>query len=104
MISLRSSVRRVCIGVAFVPLLMSCGGEGGGPPTTPKPPPVPATLAIDLTTPNADDGAVLFTIVGPGIDSVTSGSYAVSVGTSSTAARVLVYGNLAAGLLAKVHI
>jgi hypothetical protein len=47
---------------------------------------------------------VLFTVTGPLVDSVTVAPYAGSVSVTASGARVLVYGNVRAGQVARVFI
>lgn len=75
-------------------------------PTRPEPPPPPAqprVLRLVLATPHADDGALLFTLAGGAVDSVTApGAKLHLAPASATPRRVLLRGALAAGEVARV--
>ena len=63
-----------------------------------------ATVSVTLATPNADDGAVLFTVSGPSILGVTPASGMELVESRATAngattATILVRGNLVSGVI-----
>src|SRR5690348_10421535 len=84
--------------------ISSCGG--GSDHTAPSP--VPGFLKITLTTPNADDGALLVKVQGGTIDSVVAGA-AVTAGTGSYTiqpafTRFVVAGNIVGGVVAKIHV
>ncbi|HKG94518.1 MAG TPA: hypothetical protein VKA84_21570 [Gemmatimonadaceae bacterium] len=71
--------------------------------------PTRGALSLGLTTPNADDGAVLLAIDGGPVDSVTAvGAYRVYGGAAGAPAgtplRVIVRGTLAAGPVARVWV
>ena len=79
---------------------MACGDDGG--PTGP----VSGTLVVSLTTPNADDGAILFTISGAGISAptaLTSNLFFSRVASTSSLAAV-VAGNIAAGQMLRFSV
>jgi hypothetical protein len=91
-----------------VSLIVIAGGIGCGDNTTaptappPPPPPLPGSAVVSLTTPNADDGAVMVTLQGPDLSTMQASStaYVLYSRVSSTAeARVILVGNLAAGPL-----
>jgi hypothetical protein len=63
----------------------------------------PGVLDVILTTPNADDGAVLLTIDGA-VDSVQGGPYVIFSTLSATDARVVVTGNVVAGVIARLYV
>lgn len=79
----------------------NCGGGGGD-----TPPPVPGYLTLTLSTPNSNDGAVLFKIQGGTVDSmvagamVQQGSYVIN----PTFTRAVVAGNIVDGIIAKIHV
>jgi hypothetical protein len=84
---------------------LGCGGDAHSP--TEPTGPIPGVLKVSLVTPNADDGAVLFTISGAPVASIEtpSPSYHVYAALPDTnTARVLVTGDLAAGAVALIHV
>lgn len=76
--------------------------------SVPAPTGIPSAGALDvvLGTPNGDDGALLVRVGGGPIDSVTSpGGYAVVAGAAErTTRRVIVQGNVEAGVIARVWV
>lgn len=80
----------------------ACGG-GEAVSVTPTRTPAEATLTLDLTTPNAGDGAVLFTITGPSIVRLAArpGLEITETGTTTekgrTTSTVLLRGDLTSG-------
>jgi hypothetical protein len=102
---------RVCFGIAPIMaamalsfLLAGCGAsEGGSIPTTPSVP-RPGALDAVLSTPNTNDGAVLFAISGGPVDSVTAGEPRIA-GDARSAASIIVLGTVSSGtLLARVWV
>jgi hypothetical protein len=87
------------LSVAVLMLAAACGGTDD--PVGPGTPPAngPVALTATLTTPNADDGALLLTIGGGLIDSLQAGTGITlrAAPPSGTTRRVLVTGNLATG-------
>ena len=84
---------------------LACGGDGH-PPTEPSGP-VAGVLNVALVTPNADDGAVLFTISGGPVTSVEASVPAYQVYSSipdTNTARVLVTGDLSTGAVVQLHV
>src|SRR3989442_10171413 len=76
---------------------LACGNESA--PATPMP--TSGAAAASLVTPNADDGAILVSLTGPGITSVQSASsayFAQSRVVSGSEVRLLVVGDLSAGV------
>ena len=63
----------------------------------------PGVLDVILTTPNTDDGAILLTIDGA-VDSVQGAPYVVFSTTSATGARVVVTGDVVAGVIARLFV
>jgi len=64
-----------------------------------------ASLAVTLSSPFPDDGALLFTITGGRVDSVESSGYTVySSRPDANTLEVIVTGQLSAGTIARVHI
>ena len=101
--TLRNSLRPAALGAAALALaLAGCSKDG---PTEPA----GGALTVSLTTPNAGDGAVLLTVGGGQIDSVTAVRAADEIyhtgptqGVGSV--RVLVRGAIAAGPLVRVWV
>jgi hypothetical protein len=70
-------------------------------------PPTPGTVTVSFQSPNTDDGAVLLTLTGPGIQGVqpASSNYkAYWRVVSATEARLLVVGNITNGVVATLTI
>jgi len=80
----------------------ACGG-GEAVSVTPSQTPAEVTLTLALTTPNAGDGAILFTISGPSILGITArpGLEMTDIGSSTengrTTSTILVRGDLVSG-------
>jgi hypothetical protein len=99
MTTMRAIAGVLLLGVAAV----SCGdggtGPGGGAP-------VPGALQVTLDTPHADDGALLFTVTGAPVTTVTGGAgltaYAHPVDSLTT--RVVVLGAIADGPLVRLQV
>ena len=72
--------------------------------------PVAGELTVNLTTPNADDGAILLKIAGSGGETVTSvtascsGCRIFSGVVSGTEVRAVLTGTIAAGAVARVSV
>jgi len=84
---------------------MACGGER--PIPTEPDGPVAGVLTVALGTPNADDGAVLFTVSGGPVVSVeaaAAGYQVYSAIPDTNTARILVTGDIAAGSLVRLHV
>lgn len=88
-------------------LLLAAAGCSADGPTAPTRGP----LALSLTTPNRDDGALLLAIAGGPVDSVTAAApgaqvYGGAAGAPAAGAplRVIVRGTLAPGLVARVWV
>ncbi|HWA40335.1 MAG TPA: hypothetical protein VG712_01925, partial [Gemmatimonadales bacterium] len=87
--------------LALLGAVGGCGGGGGDGSSA-----EPGFLDLTLNTPNADDGALLFKVVGGTVDSVVAGamvqdgSYAAVTGGT----RIVVAGNLTDGIVARVHV
>lgn len=100
---------RRLFAVLFVIASLSCGESppsGPPPPAPPPPPPPPAPgpgrLAVVMTSPNTDDGAILLEMRGAGIDSVRAENSTwefFSDASSASLVRAVVAGNLASGRL-----
>ena len=87
-------------------VVLACGGDKPTEPAKPteptKPTALPGTLTVRLTTPNADDAAIVLTIAGPvtvaNVESSLPGAvvHSRTVGGST---RVAVFGKLVTGEL-----
>jgi hypothetical protein len=88
----------VTVSIAAVALTCkdSTSGDSG---------PVAGWVAIDMTTPNGDDGGIMFLVAGGAVDSVRS-SYpnVLSRAESATSMRIVVAGNLTAGKIADIWV
>src|SRR2546427_7272890 len=94
------SIGKILASLALASVL-ACGNESA--PATPMP--TSGVAAASLVTPNADDGAILVSLTGPGITSVQSASsayFAQSRVVSGSEVRLLVVGDLSAGVVATV--
>jgi hypothetical protein len=92
---------------ASLTLLAAAGLSAACSESTITPPPTPTALRIDLETPNADDGALVLTVRGPGISTVQAASagyltYTRDSGPEET--RVIVVGDLKAGAVLTLQI
>ena len=79
--------------------VLSCGDSG---PSEPKPNenPVPGWLSVRLSTPNADDGGIMFTISGGQIDSIKSAYPDLFTSSAGNASKqVIVAGHLPTGVV-----
>lgn len=86
-------------------MLLTVAACGGGP-TKPRDP-VPGPLNLRLTTPNGDDGAILFEVVGGTINSITQTTTTFRVASSApgiTPRRAIVSGNLVGGTIAQITV
>jgi hypothetical protein len=85
--------------LALVGVVAGCGGGGGSSAE-------PGLLTLTLNTPNADDGALLFRVVGGEVDSVVAGvmvqdgSYTIQPSFT----RVVVAGNIVDGIVVRVAV
>ncbi len=76
---------------------LSCGDSGPSGPG-PEKEPVPGWMKVRLSSPNTDDGGIMFMLSGGQIDSIRSSFSNLHTATfSPTARRVIVAGNLTAG-------
>lgn len=83
----------------------ACGdGDQIGPP--PPPPAEPGPVDFDVTTgADVDDGALLLTVSGGPVDSVTAlGGYDVLQAQAEAATRAIVYGAIVDGALLRVWV
>ena len=96
-------MRRQLVPLALLSLAAACG-DGG--PTGPAGP-VPGVLKIALTTPNADDGALLFTVSGGRISTVDAAAAGYQIYTAqpdTLTTRILVTGDIGAGEVVRIHV
>jgi hypothetical protein len=78
-------------------MLLSCSG-GVTAPTA-------ATLNLEFSSPNDDDGAVLLTVVGGPVESVDGSGHAVySARPDGNTLRVILTGKLSSGIIARIRI
>lgn len=101
---------RRLLAIAFVIASLSCG-EGSPsappppapPPPPPPPPPAPGPgrLAVVMTSPHTDDGAILLEVRGAGMDSVRveNAAWQFFSGAEGNTVRAVIAGNLASGRL-----
>jgi hypothetical protein len=83
----------------------SCSNEQAGPAEPEGGAPIAGTLAIQLSTPNANDGGVMFTISGGTISSVSSSGYTIFTAQPGTSIRkVVVVGNVTNGVLVTIGV
>jgi hypothetical protein len=90
---------RIGLGVALLGAGPACGGNSTGPKA--------GTMAVSLVTPNADDGAVLLTLTGPGLANVQASSSSYRVywrAASANEVHAVVVGNLSAGAVLTVDV
>ncbi len=78
--------------------------DGGvtGPGPTPSQAPVQGWLNVQLTTPNADDGGIMFTVAGGPIDSVRFVHEGFASAVSDSIWRFLATGELSTGAIAQL--
>ncbi len=81
----------------------ACGdGSVIGPEPTPSLAPVRGWLNVQLTTPNSDDGGIMFTVAGGPIDSVRFVHEGFSSAVSDSTWRFLATGELSTGAIAQL--
>jgi hypothetical protein len=97
--------RRVVAALSAV-LLAACGGASPTGPSTPLPPVVATAgvLTMELTTPNANDGAVQFAVSGPAIDSIRPIGYDGATAALAGQAQTILTGSLTSGAVARVFV
>jgi hypothetical protein len=91
-------MRRGMVALAFVVAILACHDDDKTVAPT-----GPGVLDVVLTTPNADDGAVLLTVDGA-IDSVQGAPYVIFSTASGTGARIVVTGDVVAGVIARLYV
>jgi hypothetical protein len=78
-------------------VVASCSSDPSGP--------TEGTFNVRLTTPNSDDGAVLFTVSGGPVDAVEALGYTVySARIDANTLRVIVTGDLSSGPVVRIRI
>jgi hypothetical protein len=90
---------RIGLSLALFGWALGCGGGSTGPKA--------GTATVSLVTPNADDGAVLLTLTGPGLANAQTASSSYQVywrAVSASEVRAIVVGNLTAGALLTVSV
>lgn len=92
--------------VAVTILVLSCGDS---PTSSDDPPPstdpVPGWLKIRMSSPNADDGGILFLVSGGQIDSVRTAFPDLFVSDwATTAKRIIVAGDLTSGIVVEIKV
>jgi len=96
------SARRFVAALVAGAVFLACGGGEG--PTEP----VPGTLELRLTTPNANDRAMLVTVAGPEPIQAVSGSVGSALvfhgRVSGSQATIAVFGPLTSGVVARVGV
>jgi hypothetical protein len=89
-------IARACYGLALSGLLLSCSNDTG---------PVSGTLEVHLGSPDNDDGAALFTVMGGPIEKVDAEGGTAFIGkVDGNTTRVIVAGNLNSDIIARLHI
>jgi hypothetical protein len=80
----------------FAGLVVACSNESTGPT---------GALQVTLDSPNNDDGAVLFTIVGGPVDSVVPVNDQIySARSNAKAIQVIATGNIGNGTIARIYV
>jgi len=96
------TARRFVAALVAGAALIACGGGDG--PTAPE----PGTLEVRLTTPNADDRAMLVTVTGPEPIQAVSGAVGSALvlhgRVSGSQATIAVFGPVTSGVLARVAV
>ena len=93
------------LGVLATAVLVSTCGEPVSPPRPPEP--EPGVLSVRLTTPNADDAALIVRITGPtAMTSVVAGNPAHEIYSRAEAKafNAALFGDLAGGVLLRFHV
>lgn len=96
-----SAARCISIGLGLTALLggLACSNDMG--------PNTAGVVSVSLTTPNADDGALLVTITGPGVTNPHAGSSGYRLDWQSVTAdelRIIVVGDLSDGVLVTMDV
>lgn len=90
-------MKRVCV-LALILAIFACHDDNKMVAPT-----GPGVLDVLLTTPNADDGAILLTVDGA-VDSVQGAPYVIFSATSASGARIVVTGDVVGGVIAKLYV
>ncbi|HJU87935.1 MAG TPA: hypothetical protein VJ672_01000 [Gemmatimonadaceae bacterium] len=94
-----SGTRRLMVLCAVI-LASACDDGGPGAPA-----PEPGPLNVVLATPRDDDGAVMFSISGGAVDSITALGYGIFTSqTAHDAHRVVVNGDIVDGPIARIWV
>jgi len=89
------------IGLAALVVVVAVACSDSTSPVT------PGIAAVTFVTPNTDDGAISLVLTGPGVADVHPGSSAYAVFwrvVSASEARLIVVGDLSAGVVATVSV
>ncbi len=102
------TARRAALAVGFACAAFACGGSDGvePPPPPPPPPAEPGGINFNVVTPeNSDDGALLLTVLGGVVDSVTGlAGYEAFHARTSASTRAMVFGSIVDGPLIRVWV
>lgn len=86
------------IAASVVAVTMSCGGDGDEITVPSTPSADPGFVNVSLSTPNSNDGAIMFTLAGGVIDSLTpAGGTLFSASTGTNRFRAIVAGTITDG-------
>lgn len=94
--------RGVLVALTVIAAGVGCGEKATAPPPVPPPPPPPGSAVVSLTTPNADDGALIVTLQGPGISMLQASNAAhimYSRVASAQESRITLIGDVSGGPL-----
>jgi len=96
--------RLLTLSIVGLAAAISCGPEAptAAQPPPPPPPPGGGTAIVSLTTPNSDDGALLFELTGPAtihVNPPPSGSVKFFIDSSAATIRVVAAGSVHTGPL-----
>ncbi len=95
--------RRFLVWILLAGVYACEDGSVTGPEPTPSPATqVPGWLNVQLTTPNSDDGGIMFTVAGGPIDSVRFVHEGFSSAVSDSTWRFLATGELSNGAIAQL--
>lgn len=89
---------------ALVALLAACSGQAATAPSVTPTTPADGWLTLQLSTPNRNDGAVQFSVSGPGIDSVDVLGYNGIATVDAGGANLVVTGQVTTGDVARIHV